>query len=568
MTREELRAMARKELERRNAYRCRLLVCYSSPCLASGAEAVHKALVQAVRERNLDADVDVTCTGCVGPCSRGPLVTVRIPGREDVIYEHVTPEFVVRILEEHALGNRVLDEKVLPGDLPFFTKQLKVVLVNSANLDPESLESSASMGGFTALCKVLEEMTPEQVVEEIKKSGLRGRGGGGFPTGLKWDLVRKAAGEKKFIVANGDEGDPGAYMDRTTMESDPFLVLEGMAIAAYAVGADQGYIYVRAEYPLAAERLAKAIKKAENAEILGNRIFGSNFNFRVDIRLGAGAFVCGEETGLLTSVMGRRGQPYPRPPFPANSGLWGCPTLINNVETFGNIAPIINRGGDWYASIGTEKSKGTKIFALAGEINNTGLIEVPMGITLREVVYEIGGGIPKGAGFKAAQTGGPSGGCIPAQFLDTPIDYENLAALGSIMGSGGLVIMNDRSCMVDVARFFMDFCRDESCGKCIPCRVGTSQMLRILERICNGSAVMEDLDKLQELAVMVQDTSLCGLGFTSPNPTLSTLRYFREEYEAHIRDRKCPVGVCAMNEAPLRELVHELPRRIREAGKQ
>jgi bidirectional [NiFe] hydrogenase diaphorase subunit len=568
MTREELRAMARKELEKRSACRCRLLVCYSSPCLASGAEAVHKALVQAVRERNLDAEVDVTRTGCVGPCSRGPLVTVRIPGREDVIYEHVTPEFVVRILEEHALGDRVLDEKVLPGDLPFFTKQLKVVLANSANIDPESLESSASMGGFSALCKVLEEMTPEQVVEEIKKSGLRGRGGGGFPTGLKWDLVRKATGEKKFIVANGDEGDPGAYMDRTTMESDPFLVLEGMAIAAYAVGADQGYIYVRAEYPLAAERLARAIKNAEKAEILGNRIFGSDFNFRIDIRLGAGAFVCGEETGLLTSVMGRRGQPYPRPPFPANSGLWGCPTLINNVETFGNIAPIINRGGDWYAGIGTEKSKGTKIFALAGEINNTGLIEVPMGITLREVVYEIGGGIPKGAGFKAAQTGGPSGGCIPARFLDTPIDYENLAALGSIMGSGGLVIMNDRSCMVDVARFFMDFCRDESCGKCIPCRVGTSQMLRILERICSGSAVMEDLDTLQELAVMVQETSLCGLGFTSPNPTLSTLKYFREEYEAHIRDRKCPVGVCVMNGVPLRELVHELPRRIREAGKQ
>jgi len=567
MTREELQAMARKELEKRSAYRCRLLVCYSSPCLASGAEAVHKALAQAVKERNLDAEVDVTRTGCVGPCSRGPLVTVRIPGREDVIYEHVTPEFAVRILEEHALGNRVLDEKVLPGDLPFFTKQLKVVLANSANLDPESLESSVSMGGFTALCKVLEEMTPEQVVDEIKKSGLRGRGGGGFPTGLKWDLVRKAAGEKKYIVANGDEGDPGAYMDRTTMESDPFLVLEGMAIAAYAVGADQGYIYVRAEYPLAAERLGKAIKKAEKAELLGNRIFGSNFNFRVDIRLGAGAFVCGEETGLLTSIMGRRGQPYPRPPFPANSGLWGCPTLINNVETFANIAPIINRGGDWYAGIGTEKSKGTKIFALAGEINNTGLIEVPMGITLREVVYEIGGGIPKGAGFKAAQTGGPSGGCIPAQFLDTPIDYENLAALGSIMGSGGLVIMNDRSCMVDVARFFMDFCRDESCGKCIPCRVGTSQMLRILERICNGSAVMDDLDKLRELAEMVQDTSLCGLGFTSPNPTLSTLKYFREEYEAHIRDRKCPVGVCVMNEVPLRELVQELPRRIREAGK-
>lgn len=564
MTREELQDMARQELEKRKAFRCRLLVCYSSPCLSSGAEAVHKALVAAVKERNLDVDIDVTRTGCVGPCSRGPLVTVRRQGCEDVIYEHVTPELVVRILDEHAVGNTPLTENVLPRDLPFFTKQHKVVLANSANLDPESLESYVSMGGFTALLKVLEEMSPEQVVEEIKKSGLRGRGGGGFPTGLKWDFVRKATGEKKFIVANGDEGDPGAYMDRTTMESDPFLVLEGMAIAAYAVGADQGYIYVRAEYPLAAERLAKAIKKAEKAEILGNRIFGSTFNFRVDIRFGAGAFVCGEETGLLTSIMGRRGQPYPRPPFPAISGLWQCPTLINNVETFGNIAPIINRGGDWYASIGTDKSKGTKIFALAGEINNTGLIEVPMGITLREVVYEIGGGIPNGRGFKAAQTGGPSGGCIPADFLDTPIDYENLAALGSIMGSGGLVIMNDRSCMVDVARFFMDFCRDESCGKCIPCRVGTTQMLRLLEKICNGSAVMEDLDTLLELAEMVQETSLCGLGFTSPNPTLSTLKYFREEYEAHIRDRKCPVGVCVMDEVPLRELVTELPRRIRE----
>lgn len=564
MTREELQDMARQELEKRKAFRCRLLVCYSSPCLSSGAEAVHKALVAAVKERNLDVDIDVTRTGCVGPCSRGPLVTVRRQGCEDVIYEHVTPELVVRILDEHAVGNTPLTENVLPRDLPFFTKQHKVVLANSANLDPESLESYVSMGGFTALLKVLEEMSPEQVVEEIKKSGLRGRGGGGFPTGLKWDFVRKATGEKKFIVANGDEGDPGAYMDRTTMESDPFLVLEGMAIAAYAVGADQGYIYVRAEYPLAAERLAKAIKKAEKAEILGNRIFGSTFNFRVDIRFGAGAFVCGEETGLLTSIMGRRGQPYPRPPFPAISGLWQCPTLINNVETFGNIAPIINRGGDWYASIGTDKSKGTKIFALAGEINNTGLIEVPMGITLREVVYEIGGGIHNGRGFKAAQTGGPSGGCIPADFLDTPIDYENLAALGSIMGSGGLVIMNDRSCMVDVARFFMDFCRDESCGKCIPCRVGTTQMLRLLEKICNGSAVMEDLDTLLELAEMVQETSLCGLGFTSPNPTLSTLKYFREEYEAHIRDRKCPVGVCVMDEVPLRELVTELPRRIRE----
>ncbi len=567
MTREELRTMAMKEQEKRAAFRCRLLVCYSSPCLSSGAEGVYKALLEATKKRNLDAEVDVTRTGCAGPCSRGPLVTVRCQGCEDVIYQNVTPEFAVQILERHVVENQPLTENVLPGDLPFFTKQLKVVLANSASIDPESLESYVSMGGFTALSTVLEEMTPEQVVEEIKKSGLRGRGGGGFPTGLKWDLVRKAKGEKKFIVANGDEGDPGAYMDRTTMESDPFLVLEGMAIAAYAVGADQGYFYVRAEYPLAAERLAKAIKKAEKAEILGNRIFGSRFNFRVDIRLGAGAFVCGEETGLLTSIMGRRGQPYPRPPFPANSGLWGSPTLINNVETFGNIAPIINRGGEWYAGIGTEKSKGTKIFALAGEISNTGLIEVPMGITLREIVFEIGGGIPGNAAFKAAQTGGPSGGCIPADYLDTPIDYDNLAALGSIMGSGGLVIMNERSCMVDVARFFMDFCRDESCGKCIPCRVGTSQMLGYLEKICNGSAVMEDLEKLRELAEMVQATSLCGLGFTSPNPTLSTLRYFREEYEAHIRERKCPVGVCVMGEVPLRELAAELPRRIRDGSK-
>ena len=563
----ELQAMAKMEVEKRQAFRCRLLVCYSTPCISSGAEGVRKALVQAVKERNLHAEIDITCTGCVGPCSRGPLVTVQIKGQEDVIYEHVTPELAVQILAKHALGNEVIRDKVLPKDLPFFTKQLKVVLANSANIDPESLESYVGTGGYTALFKVLEEMSPEQVVEEIKKSGLRGRGGGGFPTGLKWDLVRKAKGDKKYLVANGDEGDPGAYMDRTLMESDPFLVIEGMAIAAYAVGADQGYIYVRAEYPLAAERLRKAIKLAEKAEILGNRIFGSNFNFRIDIRFGAGAFVCGEETALLTSVMGRRGQPYPRPPFPANSGLWGCPTLINNVETFGNIAPIINRGGDWYASIGTEKSKGTKIFALAGEINNTGLIEVPMGISLREIVFDIGGGIPKGAEFKAAQTGGPSGGCIPAAHLDTPVDYENLAALGSIMGSGGLVIMNDKSCMVDVARFFMDFCRDESCGKCIPCRAGTPQMLRMLERICNGSAEMADLDKLQELGKMVQDTSLCGLGFTSPNPILSTLRYFREEYEAHIKEYRCPVGVCPMNDVPLAKLVEELPRRIKEAAK-
>lgn len=553
MNREQLINIAESEKERFQQLRCRLLCCASTPCISSGGLAVQEALKDAIREEGLEADVDTVATGCMGPCSRGPLVTVIKDGEEDVVYENVTPEMARQILGKHVkkqIPPVTLEEKILPGDWPFFAKQLKVVLADSGVTDPERIESYIARGGYTALLRVLREMTPEGVCEEILNSGIRGRGGAGFPTGLKWHMVRKAVGERKFVVANGDEGDPGAYMDRTLMESDPHRVLEGMAIAGYAVGAEQGYIYVRGEYPLAAKRLETAIKAAERKGLLGSRILESSFNFRIDVRMGAGAFVCGEETALMASIMGRRGQPVPRPPFPANKGLWGFPTLINNVETLGNIAMIITRGAAWYASYGTEKSKGTKIFALAGKVNNTGLIEVPIGITLREIVYDIGGGIPENRPFKAAQTGGPSGGCIPAAHLDSPMDYETLQKLGSIMGSGGLIVMDDRSCMPDVAKFFMEFCMDESCGKCGPCRGGTVQMHRILTRITNGSAVMDDLRKLEELCALMKETSLCGLGQTAPNPVMSTLRYFREEYEAHIRDHHCPAGVCQFTQRP------------------
>ena len=438
-----------------------------------------------------------------------------------------------------------------------------MVLSNSGLIDPERLECYVARGGYGALANALREMTPVEVCEAITRSGLRGRGGAGYPTGLKWDLVRKAPGTRKFVIANGDEGDPGAYMDRTLMESDPHRVLEGMAIAGYAVGAEQGYIYVRGEYPIAAKRLENAIRMAERRGLLGGRVLDSSFSFRIDIRIGAGAFVCGEETALMASVMGRRGQPSPRPPYPAQSGLWGMPTLINNVETFGNIAPIIDNGAEWYAAIGTDKSKGTKIFALAGTVATTGLIEVPMGISLREIIFDIGGGIPNGRAFKAAQTGGPSGGCIPAEHLDTPVDYDSLRRLGSIMGSGGLVVMDDTSCMPDVAKFFMEFCMDESCGKCVPCRVGTVQLHRILEHITNGSATPRDMETLEELCVMMQETSLCGLGQSAPNPLLSTLRYFREEYQAHILERSCPAGKCTMDKVPPLEQGAELQRRAR-----
>jgi bidirectional [NiFe] hydrogenase diaphorase subunit len=552
MNRVELQAMAQAELDQQQKFRCRILVCMSTPCISSGATAVQEAFIEAINAGQMEAEVEAVATGCLGPCSRGPLVTIRMQGKADVIYENVAADMAKGIVEKHMKGASVpsLDNNILPGDLPFFTKQMQIVLADSGVIDPEKLEPYVARGGYTALGHALREMSPEEVCQEITKSGLRGRGGAGFPSGLKWDMVRKAVGDKKYVVANGDEGDPGAYMDRTLMESDPHRVLEGMAIAGYAVGSEQGYIYVRGEYPLAAKRLEKAIRLAERRGLLGNRILDGPFNFRIDIRMGAGAFVCGEETALMQSIMGRRGQPMPRPPYPAHKGLWASPTLLNNVETFGNIAAIINKGAAWYASFGTEKTKGSKIFALAGKVNNTGLIEVPIGMTLREIVYDIGGGIPGGKAFKAAQTGGPSGGCIPADYLDVPIDYESLAKLGSIMGSGGLIVMDETSCMPDVAKFFMEFCMDESCGKCGPCRGGTIQMHRMLEHITDGTATMDTITKLEELCLMVKETSLCGLGQTSPNPIYSTLRYFRDEYEAHIKDHHCPAGVCTFSKKP------------------
>jgi bidirectional [NiFe] hydrogenase diaphorase subunit len=426
---------------------------------------------------------------------------------------------------------------------------VKIVMENSGTIDPERIEDYIAVGGYQALIKALTEMSPSEVIEEVTKSGLRGRGGAGYPTGLKWSTVAKANGARKFVICNADEGDPGAYMDRTILESDPHRVLEGMAIAAYAVGAQQGFIYVRAEYPLAIKRLRTAIRQAERLNLLGNNILGTTFSFSVELRIGAGAFVCGEETALMASIEGKRGTPRPRPPYPAEYGLWGYPTLINNVETFANIPPIIRNGGEWFAKIGTERSKGTKVFALAGRVVNTGLIEVPMGITLREIVFDIGGGIPEGKRFKAVQTGGPSGGCIPEQFLDLPVDYESLTKVGSIMGSGGMIVMDETSCMVDVAKFFVEFCMSESCGKCVPCRVGTAHLYELLRRITAGEGTMRDLELLEELCDLVKSASLCGLGQTAPNPVLSTLRYFRHEYEAHILDKTCPAGVCAIRRA-------------------
>ncbi|MGL4650032.1 MAG: NADH-ubiquinone oxidoreductase-F iron-sulfur binding region domain-containing protein [Caldilineaceae bacterium] len=551
MNRADLQAMAQREQEKQAAFRCRILCCASTPCLSSGATAVQQAIEKTIKDEDLDAEVQVVATGCMGPCSRGPVVTVAMRDQADVVYEKVTPEVAAQIVREHAGANHPVAANVLPADLPFFTKQRKIVLANSGAIDPEALEDYVARGGYSALAHALREMKPEEVCDIMTRSGLRGRGGAGYPAGIKWSLVRKAQGERKYVVANGDEGDPGAYMDRSLMESDPHRILEGMAIAGYAVGAEQGFLYVRGEYPVAAKRLERAIRAAERRGLLGSRVLDSPFNFRIDVRIGAGAFVCGEETALMASIMGRRGQPVPRPPYPSQSGLWGQPTLINNVETYGSVAPIILNGADWFNHIGTDKSKGTKIFALAGEVNTTGLIEVPMGITLREIVFDIGGGIPDDRAFKAVQTGGPSGGCIPAQFLDTPVDYESLKALGSIVGSGGLIVMDERSCMVDVAKYFLDFCADESCGKCVPCRVGTVQIYRLLDKITRGAATMADIDMMRELCVMVQETSLCGLGQNAPNPVVSTLRYFLDEYVAHIEKHTCAAGVCALDEQPI-----------------
>ena len=524
---DDLNAIAGKQISSRK--KIILRTCMSAGCMSSQADVIKKNLEAEVKAQDLEAEVEVRRVGCMGFCGQGPLIGVDGLSAKEKLFEFVKPENAADIVG--SLKGGACDVQVGDPDHPFFAKQMRIVRANGGIVDPERIEDYIAIGGYKALHHALTEMQPAQVVEEVTKSGLRGRGGAGFPTGLKWGTVAKSAGAKKYIVCNGDEGDPGAFMDRSVLESDPHIVLEGMAIAAFAVGADQGYLYVRAEYPLAISRLQIAIKQAKALGLLGAGIFETPFNFNVDIRIGAGAFVCGEETALMASVEGKRGTPRPRPPFPAESGLWGCPTLINNVESFANISAIINKGSAWYAGIGTEKSKGTKVFALTGKIKNNGLIEVPMGIPLRQIIMEMGGGAPDGRQVKSVQTGGPSGGCIPADYLDTPVDYESLNKLGSIMGSGGMVVMDDSTNMVEIAKFYMEFCMEESCGKCIPCRAGTVQMFNLLEKITQRQAIARDLAKLEELCDMVKNTSLCGLGQTAPNPVISTLKFFRKEYE-------------------------------------
>lgn len=510
-------------------------------CMGTGCLSQHSDRIKASIEKEAESSgkrILVRRTGCMGLCACGPLVTTNPP---ETLYQHVRPENAAEII--NSLGDKAVPE--LQCDLrEYFHGQEHVVLENSRHVDPEKIDDYISRDGYAALLRALTEMEPAEIIDQIGKSGLRGRGGGGYPTGLKWSTVAKATGEMKYVICNGDEGDPGAFMDRSVLESDPQRVLEGMAIAAYAIGAQKGYLYVRAEYPLAVNRLTTAIRDARRRGFLGNSICGTPFNFDIDIRLGAGAFVCGEETALIASIEGRRGNPRPRPPYPAQQGLWGKPTLINNVETFANVAPIIRHGPEWFSRMGTEKSKGTKVFALTGKIKNTGLVEVPMGISLRDIIYRIGGGMPNGHKLKAVQTGGPSGGCIPEHLLDIKVSYESLIEAGSMMGSGGMIVMDDTSCMVNVARFFVEFCMTESCGKCIPCRSGTEQMHHILSKICNGKATLADLDLLIDLSHMIKDTSLCGLGQTAPNPILSTLRYFKNEYLEHIEQNFCSAGVC------------------------
>ena len=534
------------------AYRSHVIVCAGAGCVSSGCRAVSDALQAELVRQGLDQEIKVVQTGCVGSCDLGPVVIVYPEG---VFYQRLKAEDVPEIVESHLLkgrpAERLLYRRPSTGELlptldqiDFFSKQEKIVLRNCGVIDPANIEEYIARDGYQALAKVLTEMKPEQVIDEVKASGLRGRGGAGFPTGMKWDFVRKAAGSPKYVVCNADEGDPGAFMDRSVLEGDPHSVIEAMTIAGYAVGSSQGYVYVRAEYPLAVERLSHAIKQAREQGLLGKNIFGTGFDFDLDIRMGAGAFVCGEETALMASLEGRRGEPRPRPPFPAQAGLWNKPTLLNNVETYANIAPIILKGAAWYAGFGTEKSKGTKVFALAGDINNTGLVEVPMGTPLGTIIYDIGGGIRNDRKFKAAQTGGPSGGCIPKEMLNTPVDYESLKDLGAIMGSGGLIVMDEDTCMVDLARFFLDFVQDESCGKCTPCRIGTKRMLEIVTRITEGRGKEGDIELLEELGRKIAESALCGLGQTAPNPVLSTIRYFRHEYEAHIKEKRCPAVVC------------------------
>ncbi|MDR3738645.1 MAG: NADH-ubiquinone oxidoreductase-F iron-sulfur binding region domain-containing protein [Terracidiphilus sp.] len=541
MNQDDLANIAAQTKESENRYDHVIKVCVAAGCLSANADQVKTQLESELKQRGLETCCKVKGVGCMGLCAAGPLVAA---DTNEKMFQAVTPA------DASAIIDTVMDDKpappaiVMDSQLDFFTGQKKIVLENSGEIDPERIEDYIAADGYEALFHVITKLKPLGVIEQVTKSGLRGRGGAGFPTGLKWTTVYKASGTQKYVICNADEGDPGAFMDRSVLESDPHRVLEGMAIAAYAVGANKGFIYCRAEYPLAVKRLRIAIRQAESNGLLGMNIGDTHFDFKVEIRLGAGAFVCGEETALIASIEGGRGTPRPRPPFPAQSGLWNAPTLINNVETFANIAPIIRRGGEWYASIGTEKSKGTKVFALAGRVNNTGLIEVPMGITLRDIIFKLGGGIPEGRKFKAVQSGGPSGGCVPEQFLDIPVDYDSLASVGSIMGSGGMIVMDETSCMVDVAKFFMDFCMSESCGKCVPCRVGTTQMHNILERISEGRAGSKDLELLHRLTGMVKAASLCGLGQTAPNPTLTTLRYFMDEYRAHIEEGRCPAGIC------------------------
>jgi len=536
-------------------YRIHALICAGAQCLAAGGNGFEDALKEELKKHDLTEEVNIVETGCMGSCQLGPLMVVYPEG---VIYTKVKPEDAAEIVEEHFLKGRPVkrllwkqEEKQFPtlNEVPFFAKQTKIVLRNCGLINPEDINEYIAQGGYEALAKALTEMTPEDVIKVIKDSGLRGRGGAGFPTGQKWEFAYKQQSDTKYIICNADEGDPGAYMDRSVLEGDPHSVLEGMAIAGYAIGAQKGYIYIRAEYPLAVKRLEIAIKQARAAGLLGKNIFGTNFSFDIELRMGAGAFVCGEETALINSIEGKRGEPRKKPPFPAQKGVFGKPTVINNVETLANVPVIIEKGAQFFRKFGTEKSPGTKVFALAGKVNITGLVEVPLGTPLRTIVFDIGGGVPEGHTFKAAQTGGPSGGVIPAEYLDVPMDYENLPQLGTIMGSGGLIVMDETSCMVDVAKFFLKFTVDESCGKCTPCREGTRQMLNILEKITSGNGTMEDIDRLEKLGNIIKLTSLCGLGQTAPNPVLSTLRYFRDEYIAHIKDKKCPANVCSMRGA-------------------
>jgi NADP-reducing hydrogenase subunit HndC len=533
-------------------FRSHVLICGGTGCTSSGSVTIQEVLKKELKKYKLENEVKVVQTGCFGLCEIGPIMVIYPEG---AFYCRVRPEDIPELVEEHMVKGRILErllykEKVTEEihrslmEVDFYKKQKRVVLRNCGIINPESIEEYIANDGYMALGKALTDMTREEVIDNLKKSGLRGRGGAGFPTGLKWEFAYKAKGDKKYVVCNADEGDPGAFMDRSILEGDPHSILEAMAIAGYAIGSDQGYIYIRAEYPIAVRRLKIAIAQAKEKGLIGNNIFDTGFDFDIEIRLGAGAFVCGEETALLASIEGRRGEPRPRPPFPANEGLWGKPTLINNVETYANIAQIIFNGPEWFSQIGTERSKGTKVFAVGGKINNTGLVEIPMGTTLREVVFEIGGGIPNGKKFKAAQTGGPSGGCIPASQLDLPIEYDTLTQVGSMMGSGGMIIMDEDTCIVDIAKFFLQFTQDESCGKCPPCRIGTKRMLEILGRITEGKGEEGDIELLEKLAKHIKASSLCGLGQTSPNPVLSTLKYFREEYEAHIKDKKCPAGTC------------------------